>query len=41
MDTMHGDNTFLQSFSDPPGEKRRALQYFGEFIVDKILETDE
>ena len=41
MDTMHGDNTFVQSFSDPPDEKRRALQYFGEFIADKILETGE
>lgn len=41
MDTMHGDNTFVQSFSDPPDQKRRALQYFGEFIADKILETGE
>ena len=38
-DTMHGGNTFVQSFSDPPDEKRTPLQYFREFIAVKNLET--
>ena len=31
--------TFVQSFSDPPHQKRTPLQYFREFVAEKILET--
>lgn len=36
---MHGDNTFVQSLTDPPNKTRKQLQYFIEYITDNILET--
>ena len=39
MDTIHGDNIFVQSFSYPSHQKRTPLPDFREFVADKILEN--